>query len=98
MAFSSRISPQAQAQARAARLLAARHASQPALPGEARPQQDLASVDPQGAAAERVLREWQAHVDAGRIGGRLAPAAGAGELRFASLAALLGASRGGSVW
>lgn len=98
MAFSSRISPQAQAQVRATRPLAARHAPRPALPGEARPQQDLGSADPQGAAAERALREWQRHVDGGRIGACAAPAAGAGELRCASLAAILGASQRGSVW
>ncbi len=96
MAFSSRISPQAQAQS--ARLLAARHTSRPTLLGEARPQHDLASVDPQSAAAELALREWQVHADGGLIGVRVAPAADAGELRFTSLAAILGATQRGSVW
>jgi len=48
--------------------------------------------DPHDTPDEAAFRAWQVHIDAGRIA-TSAPPAGAGALRLAGLATLLGRSR-----
>ncbi|NIJ09025.1 hypothetical protein FHS31_002655 [Sphingomonas vulcanisoli] len=65
------------------------------VPDAARPALDRGEGDPQAGATIAAQREWQVHVDAGRIGTPAPPPAGAGDYRLAGLAAILGFGAGG---